>query len=170
MRSRSATMTSRAAIVLRASIAQRSGPIPAGSPAVTAMVGASRVPPEKRVLSVAPPERNAPARSTVVESHLDVRAIPQLAHPFLVRLVGLARSQRLAGGHPAPFFRYVLCAAFEHLYEMQPEWASDRLADLARLQLVHCAFELGNGVAGKDPAEVPAARCACIFGMDPGEL
>src|SRR5688572_11598103 len=60
---------------------QRSGPMPAGSPAVTAMV----------IVGGAPA---SPGRSELV---LDVRLVAQAAQPQLGFLVGLGLAQRLEG-------------------------------------------------------------------------
>src|SRR5437868_973749 len=94
-----------------ASMTQSSGPMPAGSPEVTAM----------RML-------------LLLEPQLDVGFVAQLPQPLLVGLVGLALAQRLPGLLPHPLRRHFGGAPLEHLDEVVTERRLDRLADLARLQ------------------------------------
>src|SRR5258706_15895237 len=84
-----------------------SGPMPAGSPEVSAMRGLALVKPQ-----------------------LDVRLIAQLAQPLLVGLVGLAIAQRVARLRAPPFRGDVARAALEHLNEVVAEGRAHRLAHL----------------------------------------
>src|SRR5690348_11495856 len=89
--SRSPRITSRPGNSRRAAHAHRSGPMPAGSPAVRA----TRV--SDRGTAVA-----LPRASALVVAVLDERAVALLAQPVLVRLVRLACADGLARGRLAP--------------------------------------------------------------------
>ena len=82
MRERSATSTSEAGKALCASATHSSGPIPAGSPHVTAISGLARA--GRGSMGT------VKASLTLLETHVDVSAIAQLPDPFLIRFIGLA--------------------------------------------------------------------------------
>src|SRR5438105_8576344 len=140
------TKTTRPAKRSRASSAHRSGPMPAGSPAVSAI------------------------RLAFVVPVLDERAVARLAQPVLVGLVGLARANRLARVGALALLGKLVGAPLDRLQEVPAERRLHRLAHLAVLQLVHDALEFGHGVARGDPAEVAALRGARILGVDAREL
>src|SRR5436190_1662297 len=119
-----------------------SGPMPAGSPEVSAMSGLAFLKPQ-----------------------LDVGLVAQLPQPFRVGLVGLALAQRLARLQPAPFGAEIARAALEHLDQVVAERRADRLADLADLELLVGALEFRHRVARIDPVELPAARGRAVVGM-----
>ena len=73
-------------VMARTGAGRVSGPIPAGSPLVTAMRGSI---------------------SFLLESNLDVGTVAQLAQPVLVGFVELALAQRLARSRPLALFRDV---------------------------------------------------------------
>src|SRR5688572_25238813 len=75
---------------------QSSGPTPAGSPTVIAMA----------VMTAPVPQ----ARLPLVEAVFDVRPVPELAQPVLVRIVALAGPQRLPRGVSRLFHRHVFLA------------------------------------------------------------
>src|SRR2546430_4928955 len=134
--------TTRASSRSAQSRTQSSGPIPAGSPEVSAMTGLSFVKP-----------------------HFDVALVAQLAQPLLVGLVGLALAQHLPRLQPAALRVHLGRAPLEHLDEVIAERRSHRLADLAVLQLLVGALEIGHRVAGVDPVELAAAARGAVVGM-----
>src|SRR5687768_12995035 len=136
----------------RARMAQRSGPMPAGSPAVNATT-----------VCVAPEAIEGAALALVV-AVLDERAVAHLAQPVLVGLVGLARADRLARGDLLAVGGELLGAALHDLDQMPAEGSLDRLAHLAVLERVHRALEFRHGIAGRDPAEIAALGGAGILG------
>src|SRR6266850_1236040 len=140
---RSMTTTS----VSEASRTHSSGPIPAGSPDVSAM----------RSLAFLKPQ-------------FDVGLVAELPQPLLVGLVGLALAQRLAHLQPAAFGADVARAALEDLDQVVAERGAHRLAHLADLQLFVGALELRHRVAGVDPVELAAARRRAVVGMHAREL
>src|SRR5574340_23538 len=83
---------------------QRSGPTPAGSPAVSAMTGNS-----------------GGMLESVDRAQFDVGLIANLPYPVLERLFSLAFADRLARQQALAFLRHVLVAAFQHLNQMQAE-------------------------------------------------
>src|SRR5207245_7136976 len=89
-----------------------SGPMPAGSPEVSAMTGLAFLKPQ-----------------------LDVGLVAQLAQPFLVGLVGLALAQRLARLHAAALRTEIARAALENLDQVIAERRAHRLAQFADLEL-----------------------------------
>src|SRR3954452_10313278 len=93
----------------RASFTQSSGPMPAGSPEVSAITGGL-----------------APIALAVFEAQLDVGLVAQLAQPLLVGLVGLALAQRLPRLHPYAVGAHVRRAPLEHLDEVVAERRLDR--------------------------------------------
>src|SRR3954463_12382162 len=93
--------TTRPGRVLRSSNAQRSGPMPAGSPAVSATSGAS----------------------ALVVAVLDEGKVAHLAKPILVGLVGLALADGLAGGDLLAILRQLVGAALQHLHQVPAERA-----------------------------------------------
>src|SRR5438552_8342112 len=105
-----------------------SGPMPAGSPEVSAMTGLAFLKPQ-----------------------LDVGLVAQLAQPFLVGLVGLALAQRLARLHAAALGTEVARAALENLDQVVAEGRAHRPAHFADLELFVGALEFGHRVAGVDP-------------------
>src|SRR5437016_400835 len=128
-----------------------SGPMPAGSPEVSAMTGSLRS------LSFLKPQ-------------LDVGLVAQLAQPFLVGLVGLALAQRLARLHAAALRTEIARAPLENLDQVIAERRAHRLAQFADLELFVGALELGHRVAGVDPVELAAARRGAVVGMHAREL
>src|SRR5690606_35020218 len=144
-----------------ASIAQRSGPMPAGSPDVTTIVGRgsviSRPPP-------APARRGrawAPTRfrgrgARVSDLDVDEGLIAQAPQPQLALLFGLVR----ANLHDAPLalqlVGHIVRAPIRHLDDMPAEARAERLADLADLELRELLLELRHERARADPAEVAA--------------
>src|SRR5688572_11734613 len=140
-----------------ASIAQRSGPTPAGSPAVSTTSG------EEAPIDGA-------ARSAFFETVLDERPVARLAQPILEGFVGLARPDRLAGGELLAVFRELVGAARNHLHQVPPERCLDRLAHRALGKGVHGALEFRHGVSRGDPAQVAAARCGGVLGVHAREL
>src|SRR3979490_1577319 len=121
---------------------QSSGPIPAGSPEVSAMTGLFFVKP-----------------------YFDVTLVAQLAQPLLVGLVGLALAQHLPRLQHAALRVHLGRAPLEHLEEVIAERLSHRLADLALLELVIGALEIAHRVAGIDPVELAAAARRAVVGM-----
>src|SRR4051812_2278601 len=103
---RSPTITRRAGNESRASSAQRSGPMPAGSPAVSATT----------------------ASLALVVAVLDEGAVARLPQPVLVRLVGLARADRLARGGLLAVVGQLVGAPLEHLDQVPAERRLDGLA------------------------------------------
>src|ERR1043166_5579565 len=101
----SPTRTTRPGSASRASSAQRSGPMPAGSPAVSAT-------------------RLALA---LVVAVLDEGTVALLAQPVLVGLVGLALADRLARSDLLALVRELVGAAFDHLHEVPAERRLDGL-------------------------------------------
>src|SRR6267142_1997991 len=134
-------------VVASATRTHSSGPMPAGSPEVSAM----------RCLAFLKPQ-------------LDVGLVAELPQPFLVGLVGLALAQRLAHLQPAAFGADVARAALEDLDQVVAERGAHRLAHLADLQLFVGALELRHRVAGVDPVELAAARRRAVVGMHAREL
>src|SRR5687768_11600292 len=147
--SRSATTTMRAGRRLRASCTHSSGPMPAGSPAVTAISG---------VLSV-----ECLMLSALVEAVFDESQIAPLAHPLLVGLVGLARAQGAARLQPQSLLRHVLVAPFQHLDQVPSERCLHGAADLPGLKRVHGALELGHDVARGEPSQLAALGVAAVL-------
>src|SRR4051812_35085353 len=105
--------TMRADQLSRATRAQSSGPMPAGSPDVRATTGLALVKPQ-----------------------LDVRLVAQLAQPLLIGLVGLALPQGLPRELALALGRLLARAALEHLDEVIAERRAHRLAHFADLQLL----------------------------------
>src|SRR5574340_305736 len=129
----------------------RSGPIPAGSPAVRTRWGKSTVSPDP-ACSVEGPD-------------FDIGRIADLAHPVLEGLVALALANGLTRQQFLAFLRDVLAAAPQHLDQVPAERRLHGVADLARLQCVHRFLEFGHGIARIDPAEVAAFGGAGVFGL-----
>src|SRR3989442_12190241 len=144
---RSPMTTSSADAGCCASRTHSSGPMPAGSPEVSAMTGLAFLKPQ-----------------------LDVGLVAQLAQPFLVGLVGLALAQRLARLHAAALGTEVARAALENLDQVVAEGRAHRLAHVVDLQLFVGALEFGHGVAGVDPIQLAATRRGAIVGMHAREL
>src|SRR3569832_229245 len=130
----------------------RSGPIPAGSPAVRARWGKSTA-----------SSRN-PGRS-VDRADFDIGRVADLAHPVLEGLIALAFADGLARQQLLAFLRDVLIASLKDLDQVPAERGLDGVADLAGLQRVHGFLEFGDGVARIDPAEVAAFGGAGILGL-----
>src|SRR5436190_7757073 len=145
LRSERSPMTTTSACDARR--AQSSGPMPAGSPEVSAM----------RSLAL-------------VKAQLDVGRIAQLAQPLLIGLVGLAVAQRVARLHALSLRGDVARAALERLDEVVAERRAHRLAHLADLQLLVGALELRHRVAGIDPVELATARRRAVVGIGAREL
>src|SRR2546428_508260 len=124
-----------------------SGPMPAGSPEVSAMTGLAFLKPQ-----------------------LDVGLVAQLAQPFLVGLVGLALAQRLARLHAAALGTEIARAALENLDQVVAEGRAHRLAHFADLELFVGALEFRHRVAGVDPVELAAARRGAVVGMHARQL
>src|SRR6185503_19893533 len=103
--------------------------------------------------------------SLVFEAHLDVGAVTQLEQPVLVGLVGLALFQGGARLQAAAVLGQAGCPPLHHLDQVPAERRFHRLADLARLERVHDALELGHRITGQQPVEVAAARSAAVSGM-----
>src|SRR4051812_15928110 len=144
----SPTITTRPGSVSRASSAHRSGPMPAGSPAVSAASG----------------------RSAFVVAVLNEGTVARLAQPVLVGLVGLALADRLARRDFLALVGYLVGAPLEHLYEVPSERRLDRLAHFAVLQPVHHALEFRHRVARRDPAQVAALAGAAVLGVELRQL
>src|SRR5258706_9209550 len=106
MTSGSPRITRRPGNFSRARSAQRSGPIPAGSPAVSATRGGL----------------------ALVVAVVDVGTVARLAQPVLVRLVGLARADRLPRRDPPAVVRQLVGAPAQHLHEVPSERRLDRRA------------------------------------------
>src|SRR5689334_7171045 len=146
--SRSPRIARRPANFSRAMSAHRSGPMPAGSPAVSATRG----------------------ESALVVAVLDEGAVARLAQPVLVRLVGLARADRGARGGALALLGELLGAPAEHLHEVPSERRLDRLAHLVLLERVHHLLELRHRVARGDPAQVAALERARVLRLGAREL
>src|SRR3954471_2506174 len=95
----SPTITMRPGSVSRARSAQRSGPMPAGSPAVRAASG----------------------RSAFVVAVLDEGTVARLAQPVLVGLVRLALADRLACRDLLALLGHFVGAPLEHLHQVPSE-------------------------------------------------
>src|SRR5258706_3206283 len=108
MTSRSPMITRRPGNFSRARSAHRSGPMPAGSPALRATT----------------------ASLALVVAVLDEGAVARLAQPVLVRLVGLALADRVARGRLLALLGELVGATLEHLHEMPAERRLDRRAHL----------------------------------------
>src|SRR5258708_27838195 len=134
----SPTMTTRRGKASRARSAHRSGPMPAGSPAVSATSG---------VLAL-------------VVAVLDEGAVARLAQPVLVRLVGLARADRLARRELLPVARQLVRTALGHLHQVPAEGRLHRLAHFLVLQRVHDALQLPHAAPPADPPPLPPLRPA----------
>src|SRR4051812_36220432 len=146
----------------RASARLMSGPIPAGSPEVTAMGEAPS--------ATARPARDPALCSAVFKPVLDVGAVAQLAQPLLVGFVALALAPHLACLETLAFRRGVGGASLEDLDQVPAEGRLDRLADFSVLQMGVGALELRNGVTGKNPPELSAARRRGVVRMEPRKL
>src|SRR5258708_17179927 len=138
---RSPTTTSRPGNCSRASSAHKSGPMPAGSPAVSATT----------------------ASLALVVAVLDERAVARLSQPVLERLVGLALADGLARGGLLAVLGQLVGAPLEHPHEMPSARGLDRLAHFLVAQRVHHLLELGHRVAGRDPAQVAALGRARVL-------
>ncbi len=101
-RSRSPSTTNRAGHSRSFSRRQMSGPIPAGSPEVTAITGSGK-------------------RLTLFDAVLDIGAIADLPDPVLIGLVGLAIAQYLPCGEPLAFVGDIFGATLQHLDQMEAE-------------------------------------------------
>src|SRR4051812_6006813 len=132
----------------RATRAQISGPIPAGSPEVSAMTGLT----------------------LLVKPKLDVGCVAQLPQPFGVRLVGLAIADRLACLQALPFRGDIARAPLEHLDQVVAEGRAHGLAHLADLQLLVGTLELGHRIAREYPVELAAAGGGAVVGVRPRQL
>src|SRR5258706_2059939 len=146
--SRSPMITRRPGNFSRARSAHRSGPMPAGSPAVSATT----------------------ASLALVVAVLDEGAVARLAQPILVRLVGLALADRVARGRLLALLGQLVGAALEDLHEVPSERRLHRLAHFLVLERVHHALEFLHGVAGGDPAQVAALGRARILRLLLGDL
>src|SRR5947207_1891568 len=120
----------------RARRVQISGPMPAGSPDVSATTGLP----------------------LFVKPQLDVGLVAQLPQPFRVGLVRLAVADRLARLQAPALGREVARAPLEHLDQVVAERRAHRLAYLADLQVLVRALELRHRVARIHPVEIAAAR------------
>src|SRR3569623_312142 len=130
----------------------RSGPIPAGAPAVRARWGKSTA-----------SSRN-PGRS-VDRADFDIGRVADLAHPVLEGLIALAFADGLARQQFLTFLRDVLIASLKDLDQVPAERGLNGVADLAGLQRVHGFLEFGDGVARIDPAKVAAFGSTGILGL-----
>src|SRR5437868_1894780 len=146
MTSGSPAMTMRPAKRSRASSAHRSGPMPAGSPAV-------------RTTSL-----------SLVVAVLDEGAVTGLAQPVLEGFVGLARADGLARRHLLAIFGELVRASLDDLHQVPSEGRLDGLAHLLVGQRVHRALELRHRIARRDPAQVTALLRAGVLGMQAREL
>src|SRR5712692_365651 len=124
-----------------------SGPMPAGSPEVSATSGLAFLKPQ-----------------------LDVGLVAQLAQPFLVGLVGLALAQRLTRLHAPALGTEIARAALENLDQVVAERRAHRLAHVADFELFVGALEFGHRVAGVDPIQLAATRRRAIVGMHARQL
>src|SRR6185295_9541364 len=131
----------------RAMRAQISGPMPAGSPEVSATRGLLLLKPQ-----------------------LDVRLVAELSQPFRIRLLGLAVANRLSRLQALALNGCVARAPLEHLDEVVAERRADRLAHFAHLQLLIGLLEFRYRVAGKHPVELAAARGRAIVGIGACQL
>ena len=127
--------TVRAASRTVASVRQRSGPMPAGSPLVTAITGP--------VISLPGGFRVGP--------------VAQLAQPVPGRRRRACVRAGLLGVEVLSFFGHVALAAFENLDEVHAEGRLDHRAEFVFLQGVHGLFEFGHGVAGLTTQVAPLA-------------
>src|SRR5438105_7768711 len=148
---RSPMTTSSASWRSRATCTQSSGPMPAGSPEVSAMT--------RRALLL-----------PLVKSELDVRRVAQLPQPFLVALVGLALAQGLARLQAPALRAHVARAALEHLDKVVAERRTHGLADLADLQLLVSLLELRHRVARIYPVEFAATGGRAVVGVRTRQL
>src|SRR5512137_2143624 len=152
-------MTTMSAGSSRPAIArQMSGPMPAGSPEVTATTARA---------GITAPRAPAAPRSPLLDPVLDVGAVAQLAQPLFVRLVGAAVAEHLARLGTLAVQRDVGVAPLGDFDDVKAEGRTHRLGQFADLQRVHRALELGHGVVGQDPAEIAAARRGGIVGVEP---
>src|SRR5207244_3446959 len=94
-----------------------SGPMPAGSPVVTARVGRAAV----------------AMRLLVVAAELDVGAVAHLARPVLGRFLQLAVADHLARLVARALLRRIVALALEDLDQVEAERRLDHAAHLARL-------------------------------------
>src|SRR5205085_11246662 len=109
----------------RARSAHRSGPMPAGSPAVSATT----------------------ASLALVVAVLDERAVARLPQPVLERLVGLALADGVARRLLLAIVGELVGTPLEHLHQVPPERRLHRLAHFLVAQRVHHLLELGHGIA-----------------------
>ena len=83
---------------------QSSGPIPAGSPEVTAITGRPHI------------------ALAVFKAYFDIRAVTLLAQPVLVSFVHFTIAQYLARSHPLAIRGSLLHAPLKHLNQVITEW------------------------------------------------
>src|SRR5471030_1233088 len=131
-----------------------SGPMPAGSPTVTASA---------RRAGGVPAGLDGDALTDGLSSLLQivgavfaVSLVAHLALPGVGLFLDLAVADGVAGGVALAFLGGVVALALEHFDQVVAEAGLDRLADLARLERVHGRLELGHGVARIQPAQVAA--------------
>src|SRR5687768_3674253 len=110
-----------------ASATQRSGPMPAGSPLVTASRCSSRVRGTPVAWACSCFIR-AVSRSALVGTQFNVGAIAKLSHPLLIRFIRFPRTQRLACGKSLAFLGHILVASLQHLDQVPAERRLDRRA------------------------------------------
>src|SRR5471032_2930720 len=130
-----------------------SGPMPAGSPTVTASARRAGVP---AGLDGDALTDGLSSLLQIVGAVFDVGLVAHLALPRVGLLLDLAVADGVAGGVALALLGRVVALALEHLDQVVAEAGLDRLAELARFQRVHGRLELGHGVARVQPAQVTA--------------
>src|SRR5690606_24687624 len=91
-----------------------------------------------------------------------VGAVAQLLDPDLVGFLGALPAHRLARRLAQPLGRSLVAAPGDDLNQVQPEGRAHYLADLAGLERIHGARELGHGSTRINPAKVAATPRAAI--------
>src|SRR5471032_2026644 len=118
---RSPTITKRAWKSCAASLTQSSGPMPAGSPLVTAMVGSMAL-------------QEFEFRLPVFQVVFDISLVALLAQPFLICLVRFTRAQGLARLLALAVGRFAFFPALQHFDQVQAERGLHGTGDFADFQ------------------------------------
>src|SRR5262249_38289710 len=108
--------------------------------------------------------------SALFEPVLDESAVAREAQPVGVGLVALARANRGARSVLLAVLRKLVGPALLHLHQVPAERRLERRAHRTDLEIGHRAFELGHGVAGREPAQVSALGGRSVLRVDLREL
>ena len=126
-----------------ASARQISGPIPAGSPLVTAIVGFL----------------------FVFETVFDIGLITLLTQPVLISLIGFTFAQRHTRNKALTIFGTFINPSLQYLDQMQSEGRLHDFADFLETQLVHRPFKFRHGVALINPTKIATLGSRRVVGI-----